>query len=163
MGFIESYKHLEKLCGEILNDEGKISAYIDEMKNKPQGSYLVKGWDADLKKLKHYRWIRNKISHDPGCSEDNMCISEDAEWIDCFYDRIMNQTDPLALYYQATKPHRQVVVKERSSTTPIHSTYSANTKETEQKKSGKKAVGWIVFLSIVVLISILFVLKDYIF
>lgn len=31
MGFIESYKHLEKLCGEVLNDDRRISAYIDEM------------------------------------------------------------------------------------------------------------------------------------
>ena len=33
MGFIESYKHLEKLCGEVLNDDRRISAYIDEMIN----------------------------------------------------------------------------------------------------------------------------------
>ena len=53
MGFIESYKHLEKLCGEIFNDDRRISAYIDEMINTPRGSYLVRGWDDDLKKLKH--------------------------------------------------------------------------------------------------------------
>ena len=41
MGFIEPYKHLEKLCGEVLNDDRRISAYIDEMKNTPRGSYLV--------------------------------------------------------------------------------------------------------------------------
>ena len=38
MGFIESYKHLEKLCGEVLNDDRRISAYIDEMINTPRGS-----------------------------------------------------------------------------------------------------------------------------
>ena len=46
MGFIESYKHLEKLCGEVLNDDRRISAYIDEMINTPRGSYLVRGWDG---------------------------------------------------------------------------------------------------------------------
>ena len=60
MGFIEAYKRLEKLCGEILNDDRRISAYIDEMVNAPRGSYLVSGWDDDLKKLKHYRWVRNQ-------------------------------------------------------------------------------------------------------
>ena len=65
MGFIESYKHLEKLCGEVLNDDRRISAYIDEMINTPRGSYLVKGWDDDLKQLKHYRWVRNQIAHEP--------------------------------------------------------------------------------------------------
>ena len=65
MGFIDSYKHLEKLCGEILNDERKVSAYIDEMINTPRGVCLVRGWNEDLKKLKHYRWVRNQIVHEP--------------------------------------------------------------------------------------------------
>lgn len=98
MGFLEAYKRLEKLCGEILNDERKISAYIDEMKNIPQGGYLVQGWDDDFKKLKHYRWIRNQIVHNPDCTEENMCNSSDTQWILAFYTRIMNRTDPLTLY-----------------------------------------------------------------
>ena len=101
MGFIDSYKHLEKLCGEILNDERKVSAYIDEMINTPRGVCLVRGWNEDLKKLKHYRWVRNQIVHEPGCAEENMCSPEDALWLDDFYSRIMNQSDPLALYYKA--------------------------------------------------------------
>lgn len=103
MGFIESYKHLEKLCGEVLNDDRRISAYIDEMLSAPRGSYLVSGWDDDLKTLKHYRWIRNQISHEPNCTEENMCEPGDAAWLNHFYSRIMNQTDPLALYTKATK------------------------------------------------------------
>ncbi len=104
MGFIESYKHLEKLCGEILNDDRRVSAYIDEMLNTPRGSYLVSGWDNDLKQLKHYRWVRNQISHEPNCTEENMCEPGDTEWLDDFYSRIMDQTDPLTLYDKATKP-----------------------------------------------------------
>ena len=69
MDLIESYKHLEKLCGELLNDERRISAYIDEMVNTSRGSYYVRGWDDDLKQLKHYRWVRNKIAHEPDCTE----------------------------------------------------------------------------------------------
>ena len=80
MGFIESYKHLEKLCGEVLNDDRRISAYIDEMINTPRGSYLVKGWDDDLKQLKHYRWVRNQIAHEPDCTEQNMCEPCDTVW-----------------------------------------------------------------------------------
>ena len=101
MGFIDSYKHLEKLCGGILNDERKVSAYIDEMINTPRGVCLVRGWNGALKKLKHYRWVRNQIVHEPGCAEENMCSPEDALWLDDFYSRIMNQSDPLALYYKA--------------------------------------------------------------
>lgn len=106
MGFIESYKHLEKLCGEVLNDDRRISAYIDEMINTPRGSYLVRGWDDDLKQLKHYRWVRNQIAHEPDCTEQNMCEPCDTVWLDDFYSRIMNQTDPLALYSKAAKPRQ---------------------------------------------------------
>lgn len=104
MGFIESYKHLEKLCGDMLQTQHGISAYIDDMGNTPNGCYWVKGWDEDLKRLKHYRWIRNQISHEPNCTEENMCEYGDAQWIDDFYDRIMNQSDPLAMYRKATRP-----------------------------------------------------------
>ena len=103
MGFIDSYKRLEKLCGEVLNDDRRISAYIEEMENNTRGGYCVHTWYDDLKKLKHYRWVRNKIAHDPDFSEDNMCQPADALWLDEFYSRIMNQTDPLALYHKAMK------------------------------------------------------------
>lgn len=103
MSFISSYKRLEKLCGEVMNDERKVSAYIDKMINTKQGSMVVSGWNEDLKKLKHYRWVRNQIVHEPNCTEENMCEVKDEIWIDEFYQRILNCTDPLALYYQATK------------------------------------------------------------
>lgn len=55
MGFIDSYKHLEKLCGDMLRTQHGVSAYIAEMESTPKGSYLVQGWDEDFKRLKHYR------------------------------------------------------------------------------------------------------------
>lgn len=103
MGFMDSYKQLEKLCGDMLG-EGRVSAYIKEMSDKPRGAYLVSGWENDLKRLRHCRRIRNQIAHEPDCSETDMCLPEDAKWLDDFYARIMNQTDPLALYYKYTHP-----------------------------------------------------------
>ena len=44
---------------------------------------------------------RNQISHEPGCTEQNMCKPEDEVWINNFYNRIINQTDPLAHYHKA--------------------------------------------------------------
>ena len=105
MSFISSYKYLEKLCGEVFNDERRISAYIDEMQSTPNGAFYVHSWDEDLKTLKHYRWVRNQIAHEPDCDEQNICDPSDALWLDDFYSRIMNQTDPLALYRKATTPH----------------------------------------------------------
>ena len=74
---MNAYKHLEKLCGDILNDERRISAYIDEMAKISDGSTKVHNWDNDLKKLKHYRWIRNQIVHEPDCQEENICHPDD--------------------------------------------------------------------------------------
>jgi hypothetical protein len=108
MGFMSSYKHLEKLCGEVMNDERKVSAYIDEMVKTPQGAGRVAGWNEDLKRLKHYRWVRNQIVHEPDCTEENMCDPEDVRWLKDFYDRIMDREDPLALYRKAT--HRTAPV-----------------------------------------------------
>ena len=103
MGFLESYKRLERLCRDVMDDDRRLSAYIDEMIRLTDGSRRVSGWDRDLKQLKHYRWVRNQIVHDPDCSEENMCGPEDVRWIEDFHARIMNQTDPLALYRRVTQ------------------------------------------------------------
>ena len=104
MSFIDSYKRLEKLCSEIYNDNHGVSSYIDEMINTPIGARYVPGWEEDLKQLKHYRWVRNQIVHDPGCTEENMCEYGDAQWLDNFRSRIMAANDPLAQYHKARNP-----------------------------------------------------------
>ncbi len=150
MGFIKSYKHLEKLCGEIMNDDRRISAYIDEMINTPRGSFLIRGWDDDLKHLKHYRWIRNQIVHEPNCTEQNMCEPCDTEWLDDFYSRIMNQIDPLTLYAKATalKPMKKIT----QITKAEPETYAYSQKVINPKKPSRKAIGFMVVLAVIALI-----------
>ena len=106
MGFIDSFKKLEKLCSELYDTNHGVSTYIDEMTNTPKGSLCVPGWDDDLKLLKHYRWMRNKIAHEPDCTEENMCAPKDEKWLDDFYSRIMTSNDPLALYHKAKHPKK---------------------------------------------------------
>lgn len=103
MKFINSYKQLEKLCNEIYQSNHGISAYIDDMSMHTSASHYVDDWDNDLKQLKHYRWIRNQIVHEPDCTEENMCECGDAEWLDAFHLRIMSGSDPLTLYRKAQK------------------------------------------------------------
>ena len=157
MGFIDSYKHLEKLCGDMLQTQHGVSAYIAEMESTPNGSYWVQGWVEDLKCLKHYRWIRNQISHEPNCTEKNMCEYGDAQWIDDFYDRIMNQSDPLAMYRKATKPQPVAKPKQHSQSSQLQYTYLVQ--PVSSKKKVRKATGWIVLLIITVLVGLFFVLK----
>lgn len=51
--FLDSYKQLDKLCDEILNNifsiSGKsgVSSYIKEMENFTQGSRFVNSWDRE--------------------------------------------------------------------------------------------------------------------
>ena len=152
MGFINSYKRLEKLCGEILNDDRRVSAYIDEMENTPKGSFYVEYWKTDLEKLKHYRWVRNKISHDPDYSEENLCNSEDEEWIDSFYDRIINRTDPLAIYRKEVERYKKKMYEQAKSEK------NPQEKENIPQKAPRKSVGCATYLICGILAIILIII-----
>ena len=115
------------------------------------------GWVEDLKCLKHYRWVRNQIVHDPNSSEENMCDLSDAQWIDNFYDRIMKQSDPLAMYREATKPRSVAKPKPLRQSPQAQYTYSA--RPVYSKKEAKKATRWVVLLIVIVLVGLFFVLK----
>ena len=160
MSFIESYKHLDKICGEMFETQYGVSAYIEEMINTPRGSYLVRGWDDDLKQLKHYHWIRNQIVHEPDCYEETMCEAGDNEWLDDFYERIINQTDPLAMYFQATKP--RLAQKPVQNHEPAQLQYTYSEQPNRPKHKSKKVVRWIVFSIIVAIVLLYLVLKYFI-
>ena len=160
MSFIESYKHLYKICGEMFETQYGVSAYIEEMLNNPRGSFLVRGWENDLKQLKHYRWIRNQIVHEPDCYEENMCEAGDDEWLDDFYERIINQTDPLAMYRKATRP--QPAAKSAQNHEPAQLQYTYSKQPNRPKHKSKKVVRWIVFSIIVAIVLLYLVLKYFI-
>jgi len=146
MEFMDAYKRLEKLCGEILNDERRISAYIEEMERLPRGAYCVRGWSNDLKQLKHYRWVRNQIVHNPGCSEENMCGYSDTQWLLDFHSRIMKQTDPLTLYRKATQPNSESATNRSAMKTSQPDTC---------KQSNNEPVGCSIFLLCAILIIVI--------
>ena len=103
MSFMESYKRLDKICKEMYEADKGVTAYIDDMEEKLSGSRYFYDWQDDLKMLKHYRWLRNQIAHEIDVNEDDSCTKDDIEWINGFYDRIMKQEDPLALYRKTTQ------------------------------------------------------------
>ena len=158
MGFIDSYKYVEKLCGEIYRDERRLSAYIDEMQNTLDGAYYVRGWADDLQMLKHCRWLRNKIVHEPGCTEENMCEPEDELWLDDFYDRIMCQTDPLAQYAAAIRQRRSAGKTMRQKMSVDAASYPQSFAEPERPEMPPhKENGSIVVLVLgIVVIAIIF-------
>lgn len=158
MGFIESYKHLEKICGEMMDDERRLSVYIDEMLKRPSGAFYVSGWNEDLKQLKYYRWVRNQISHEPGCTEENMCKPSDTIWLDNFYERIMEQTDPLALYYQATKP-RKTQNHQETYDTLENDTYSQTYKHNGKTSQNPVGCATLIVWALLFVATIIYFLK----
>ena len=155
VGFIKSYKHLDNLCKDI-NGIG-VTGYINDMEDRPSAEYRIAGWKQDYLKLKHYRYIRNQIAHENYAEEENMSSPEDTVWLDNFYNRIMNQTDPLALYYQATKPRtiqrppkmqNQPQIYHTSTNNTYNQTYKHN------KKTSHKPVGCITFIVCALLIAV---------
>ncbi len=150
MGFLDSYKKLEKLCGEIYGDEYGVSVYIEEMRSRPDGSYYVPGWEEDLKQLKHYRWVRNKIVHEPNCTEKTMCEPRDTRWIDDFYLRMMSSNDPLAVYYKAgnrrtaQNPYpeqRTISAQNLYNAQKAHSAQNPHPAQKPKKANGPKPTG----------------------
>lgn len=156
MGFIDSYKRLEKLCGELYGKSHGVTAYIDEMASISDGARLVQGWSDDLKSLKRLRHLRNMIAHDPDCTEKNTSSRADAKWLDEFHKRIMSDSDPLALYAKAKKA-------KKAASKPK----SARKKRGRAKKKGKNsstgcmtviaAVAAVTFVALAILIALLFI------
>ena len=146
LGFIKSYKHLDNLCKDI-NGIG-VTGYINDMEDRPSAEYRIAGWKQDYLKLKHYRYIRNQIAHENYAEEENMSSPEDTVWLDNFYNRIMNQTDPLALYYKETV-HQQVK-KPTKTVTPKN--VPATPSSYQQYQKDRKSAGCAVMLIVVFVI-----------
>ncbi len=116
--FFEEFKNLEKLCNDMFQSHNGVTNYIDEMQTASHGIYCsIPSWESDLNQLKRLRHIRNHMAHEAGAFEDNLCTHSDVAWIQDFYERILNQSDPLALLHQNLQARRNIV-KYRKKTIP---------------------------------------------
>lgn len=97
--FFEEYKSLDNLCKDILESEKGVSEYIERMEKDERGRMIVADWDRDYKRLKSMRYIRNRLAHDDGAYENDLCTDKDIAWVCDFQTRIMNEEDPLTVLY----------------------------------------------------------------
>ena len=96
--FLEEYKQLDKLCGELYDCQPGVTSYINEMKNVNWNDARdIPNWKSDLNELKRLRHIRNHLAHTEGAFDEKLCTNEDVNWIKDFRNRILKQTDPLSL------------------------------------------------------------------
>lgn len=95
--FLEAYKALDKLCGDMYHSKFGVTNYIDHMKEETwDGRRNVEYWDYFLERLIHYRHIRNKLTHDVGSFEAISCSQSDINWIHDFHESILKRTDPIS-------------------------------------------------------------------
>ena len=104
--FLDAFKHLEKLCNEVYGEQHGVTLYINEMERKYGiGSRSIPDWNRDLKYLKFVRHVRNNLVHETDFEYDYS--SADIKFMKDFYQRIMNQEDPLSLLRRQSKGVRK--------------------------------------------------------
>lgn len=118
--FFEEFKHLDKLCCELYQTQYGITHYIDDMKIVSVNDYqYIPNWKADLEQLIRVRHIRNYLAHEGGFNEET-CTQNDIDWICAFYQRILNQSDPIAMLYQMSKAKKQTPKQFHINNQPVN-------------------------------------------
>lgn len=163
--FFEEYKHLDKLCAELYQDQHGISHYIDDMKNVSENDCrYIPGWKDDLKRLIRLRHIRNYLAHTEGAFDEEICTQKDIEWSREFHKRILSQSDPLAMLYQYSKTKQQV---EKTNPLPLkpQPPHSSTHNDSDVKKADfpankrKRRLYWIIVLLVIIGVLFLFLLE----
>ena len=102
--FLEEYKQLDKLCGELYDGQPGVTSYINEMKSMNwNDAREISNWKSDLSNLIRLRHIRNHLAHTEGAFDEKLCTSDDVNWVKDFRNRILKQTDPLAMLLKHSK------------------------------------------------------------
>lgn len=128
--FFEEFKELDHLCGELYEAPYGVTHYIDDMKAVSENHYrLIPNWKADLKTLIRLRHIRNCLAHTEGAFYEDICTQNDIRWIQDFYQRILNQSDPLALRNQMSRKKRRATESNFDSCAPNRQMNAPNIKE----------------------------------
>lgn len=152
MGFMTSYKRLDNLCKDM-NGIG-VTGYIDDVEKIKAEIFSVPNWKDDYYKLKHYRYIRNRIAHDNNADEETLCSPKDIAWIENFHQHILNRTDPLSLYYKSIKLRQTPKKAEMPKTRNVSPTYQEQEQELKKKKIYRFILTTVI--SAVVVIGIIF-------
>lgn len=132
MSFMEEYKRLDNLCKDIFSSANGVTEYINCMEQSNYRNINVINWKNDLKKLKHYRYIRNQIAHENNATEESLCTIADTNWIKKFHDRIMEQTDPITLYRKSQEDSEKKIAQPSKSTI-VHSADSLKRNNTSNE------------------------------
>lgn len=102
--FFDEYTRLDNVCRQMFNTEKGVTEYINSMESTAYAkSRGVPDWDSDLRMLKQYRHIRNRLAHTPGAFRQDICVQYDVTWIMMFRERILKRKDPLAVLFRQAR------------------------------------------------------------
>ena len=117
--FFETYKQLDRLCSDMYGCHNGVSQYLKDMENTPYSDRIaVFSWEDTYQLLKHLRWVRNQIAHNP--SQQQICNAQDIQSVHHIYDCILSQQDPLAEVqkYRSAARHDAAKSMQQNSANP---------------------------------------------
>ena len=93
----------KKLCNQNSEIKNCVTVYIDEMFRL---GISTPDWNYKLKRLKEVRYKRNQLCHGDISFREQFATVDDVRFIFDFRNSILNQTDPIALYYKQINQYR---------------------------------------------------------
>lgn len=163
--FLNQFKLLEKLCNEMYEDVHGVSLYIEECEDV--ASLLHQNHTQFVQfihRLRHCRYIRNRLSHEITSDTVQMSSSSDIEFLQDLYSMISEQTDPLTNIKNTypietlSQPQVNVVCQPSSSSSPPASDRKPN--YYKPKRTAKDILGDVVpaVMGIIIAVLLAFVL-----
>lgn len=165
--FLEEFKSLERLCGDIYQSKHGVSCYIDNMKAVSSfDCRSISNWNAILENLIKIRRIRNSLVHEEDTFNKDVCTKDDIEWIGYFYRCILNQSDPLARLRKAqtvkksNAQNRKVIdnVQNHIETVSADSNYKEHSQNDKQLDSNNVKIRRVAVIFLIIYIIIFLIL-----
>lgn len=96
--FFDIFSKVDKLCIDIYQNEHGLADYVEDMRSISLNTVEdIPDWESDLLCLMSLRNIRNSLINTPGAFQEAVCTEEHLEYLEQFYQRILDRQDPMAL------------------------------------------------------------------
>ena len=156
--FLEEYKRVDNICRDIYQSDSGITNYINLMRDaKNYRDQNIAEWDAVLARLMALRHIRNKLTHDVGTLEMELCREDDVLWLEEFGDSLLDATDPLAKHYRSYDKNKKASKKKKTDTPVSNAPIYKTTPIYKKRKKIPKIIKMLVTLAILTLLFYLLV------
>lgn len=115
--FFDEFKLLDNLCndmyGKSTDNKLGVTLYLEDMDRKSyQGAFKTSSWSSDYNRLKSLRKLRNDLAHSYNSMTIDICSQEDIDFVRSFREKILNQTDPIAVLNKQSPQSHHVEKKQ---------------------------------------------------